>query len=91
MRKVREAAVMIDVQVRQHHGSDVARTNAQLLQLRTGLLLRFDIEAYRELKIGMPSRQRFQMSGRAGVDHDHAFGMFNRPGEGGGPNGPLLR
>ena len=80
MRKVRDAAIVVDVQVREHNCSDVAGADTEAPQLRTELLLGLDIEADAQLKIRMPARQRFQTRVGAGVDDDDAFGMFDRPG-----------
>ena len=89
MGKVREAAVVVDVHVRQHHRLDVAGADAVGFQLWTDFLLGLDGETNAELKVGMPSRQRFQMRGRAGVDDDNAFGMLDRLGVDGYPVGPI--
>ena len=79
MREVREATVVVDVHVRQHHRRDVAGVDTVFFQLRADFLFGFDVEANAKLKEGMPG-QRFQMRGRAGVDEDDTLGMLDRPG-----------
>ena len=56
MGEVRQAAVVVDMQVRQHHRFDVAGTDAEAPQLRTNLLFGLDVESHGELKIRMPPR-----------------------------------
>jgi hypothetical protein len=77
---MREAAVVVDVHVGEHHGLHVARADAKPSQLRAHFLLRLDVEADGKSKIRMPARQRFQMRRRSGVDDDHALRMLDRPG-----------
>jgi hypothetical protein len=77
---VDEAAIVVDVHVRQHHRFDVPGADAKAPQLRTHFLFGFDVEANAELEIRMPARQRFQMSRRSGVNDDHALGVLDRPG-----------
>jgi hypothetical protein len=91
MRKMREAAVVVDMQVGEHYGLHVAGANAEASQLRAHFLLRLDVEADGKLKIRMPARQRFQMRRRSGIDDDHALRMLDRPGVDRRPVGPFGR
>ena len=91
MREVREAAVVVDMQVGQHHGLYVPGADTEPPQLRAELLLGLDIETNAELKIRMPARQLFQPRVGAGVDHNDAFGMLDRPGINRRPVRPFRR
>ena len=57
MREVREAAVVVDMQVGQHNGPDVPGADTELPQSRAELLLGLDVKTNAELKIRMPARQ----------------------------------
>jgi hypothetical protein len=91
LRKVRETAIVVDVQVSEHDCLDVAGADAEAPQLRPKLLLGLDVETNAELKIRMPARQRLQTRIGAGVDDNRAFGVFDRPGIDRRPVGPFRR
>ena len=54
---MRKAAVVVDVQVSQHHGLHIAGTDAEASQLRPHLLLRLNVETDGKPKIRMPAWQ----------------------------------
>jgi hypothetical protein len=68
--KVREAAVVVDVQVRQHHRLDVTGPDTEASQLWADFLFRFDVEANAQAKIRVPGWQRFQVCRGSGIDDD---------------------
>ena len=91
MRKMREAAVVVDMQVGQHDRFHVAGADAELRNCGPDFLLRLDVEADGKLEIRMPARQRFQMRRRSGIDDDDALRMLDRPGVDRRPVRPFAR
>jgi hypothetical protein len=81
VRKVREAAVVIGMQMREDDARGISRSDAEGAQLRTDLLFVLDTKYHFPSVIGMQRSAGFeQVHTLAGVDDDHAFRMFNDPG-----------
>jgi len=80
---------VVNVQMREHDPLDVARRNAERLELRRRLLLGLHVEPRREAKIGMPARQPHQARGRARIDENDPFRMLDRIGVGREPVQPF--
>jgi hypothetical protein len=87
---VGEAAVVIDVQMRQDDVLHISRADAERAQLGTDFLLAL------ESKRHLPSMIRVQRSGGvedtrpvAGVGDDHSIGMVDDPGIGRKPRRPV--
>jgi len=90
VRKVREAAVVIGMQMREDDARGISRSDAEGAQLRTDLLFVLDTKYHFPSVIGMQRSAGFeQVHTLAGVDDDHAFRMFNDPGIRGKPLCPL--
>jgi hypothetical protein len=69
---------------------DVARRDPERAQLRSGFLLRLDVEFHRKLEIGMPARQTLEAGVGAGVDQHNAVAMFDGEDVSRQPAGPFL-
>ena len=78
---MREAAVVIDVQVREDDAFDIEASDAQRAQLWTDFLFAFETKRDLPSMIGMQRPARFeQMHARTRVDDDHALRMVDDPG-----------
>src|SRR6185437_11258506 len=90
VRKMSQSSVMIHVQMGQHHLLHVPWSDTERTQLRTNLLLALNPERDFPSDIGMVRLRAFeQVRSLTGVDHHDAFGMFDGPGIGRQPIGPV--
>jgi pimeloyl-ACP methyl ester carboxylesterase len=88
---MRQAAVVIDVQVGEDDACDISRSNAERAQLWTDFLLALETKRHLPSVIGMERSAGFvQVHPLAGVDDDDAFGMLDDPGIGWKPGCPVL-
>ena len=81
---------MVDMEMGEDDQLDVARRDPERAQLRSGFLLRLDVEFHRELEIGMPARQTLEAGVGAGVDQHDAVAMFDGEGVGRQPVRPFV-
>jgi hypothetical protein len=87
---MREPAIMVHVQMGQHHALHVARPDSERAQLRTDLLFGLDAKRDFPADIGM---ERFsgleEMRALPGIDDDDAFAALDPPRIGRYPIRPL--
>jgi hypothetical protein len=82
-RSIGPACRSCGVEVGEHDAPDIARADAELLQLRADLLLGLDVLADGEAEERLPAREVAGLGdagGLARVDDDDAFGVLDREG-----------
>jgi hypothetical protein len=87
---MREAAVVIHMEMSKHNTLHIPRTDTEFPQLGPDLLFALNPEIRFESNIGMQRPGSLEEMGPlTGVDDYYAFGMLDGPGVGGKPIGPL--
>src|SRR5262249_33962502 len=90
LREVREAAVVVGMEMGEHHAFHISRPDAEPAQLRTDFFLALDPKGYIPSVIGMEGPAAVdEMRPFARIDNDHAFGMVDHPCVGWEPIGPM--
>src|SRR5262249_5641553 len=80
VRKVRETAVVIDMEMREHDAFHIPRADAERAQLRADFLLPLDSKRHLPAMVGMERCGTVeQMCPLPGIHDDYAFGMLDRP------------